>query len=177
MAKRRRRRAPPPPTGGPVPSPPKEPEFEDPPLERRALLELGLSACGLAYLGAIGYPVYRYLATPAAHAGDVEAGAVHELLLADADLPEVGAGMIFKFGTRPALLIRRGEAEYICLDAVCTHMGCTVRYQPEKSRIHCACHGGTYDPATGANVAGPPPRPLAPYRVEVRDGGILVSRS
>jgi cytochrome b6-f complex iron-sulfur subunit len=141
------------------------------------MLEYGLGACGLAYVGAISYPIYRYLAAPTHHAGELEAGAVHELQLTAADLPEVGTGLVFRFGKRPALLIRHGETDYVCLDAVCTHMGCTVKYQPEKERIHCACHGGTFDPRTGANVRGPPPRPLPRYEVEVRSDGVVISRS
>lgn len=178
MARRKRSKNRGPRPGAQPSAAPVEPdEPAEPPLERRTLLELGLSACGLAYMGAIGYPIYRYLASPGEHAGDVEAGAVHELLLAESDLPEVGAGLVFRFGARPAILIRHGEHDFVCLDAVCTHMGCTVRYEPEKSRIHCACHGGTFDPATGANVKGPPPRPLERYQVEVRADGVVISRS
>lgn len=141
---------------------------------RRSLIEAGVCLGAAAYAGAIGYPVYRYLATPAKRAS--EAAAVTEVAIPKKDLPEVGQALMFRFGVRPTLLIRKQEAQFVALDAVCTHLGCTVQYQPEQSRIYCACHSGVYDPDTGANRAGPPPRPLRSYQVEVRDEDILVRR-
>jgi cytochrome b6-f complex iron-sulfur subunit len=51
-----------------------------------------------------------------------------------------------------------------------------VQYEPDKDRIHCACHGGVYDAYTGKNVSGPPPKPLKIFKVAVADTGITVSR-
>jgi cytochrome b6-f complex iron-sulfur subunit len=50
-----------------------------------------------------------------------------------------------------------------------------VQYEPEADRIHCACHGGVYNPYTGANVSGPPPKPLKLFKVAVNDTGVNVS--
>jgi cytochrome b6-f complex iron-sulfur subunit len=63
------------------------------------------------------------------------------------------------------------------MTAVCTHLGCTVQYEPQADRIHCACHGGVYNPYTGANVSGPPPKPLKLFKVTVNDTGVDVSRA
>jgi len=52
-----------------------------------------------------------------------------------------------------------------------------VQYLPEKNTIHCACHGGEYDPFTGRNIAGPPPRPLKKYEVKITDASVVVSRA
>jgi Rieske Fe-S protein len=66
----------------------------------------------------------------------------------------------------------------VALDAKCTHLGCTVQYEADKNRIYCACHGGVYDARTGANVSGPPPKPLKRYVVRpAPEGGVVVSRS
>lgn len=83
---------------------------------------------------------------------------------------------MFKFGTTPAMLIHHTDGSWVALGAVCTHLACTVSYEPEQSRIYCACHGGVYDPKTGQNVAGPPPKPLTRYSVEVQDGRIVVTK-
>ena len=64
----------------------------------------------------------------------------------------------------------------MALTAVCTHLGCTVQYEPQMDRIHCACHGGVYNAYTGANVSGPPPKPLKLFKVAVNDTGVEVSR-
>jgi cytochrome b6-f complex iron-sulfur subunit len=144
-------------------------------ITRRSFLGIGAGAVGLVYVGAIGYPVYKYLATPAQRSA--EAGKITETALEGADKIPVNSALMFKFGTKPAMLIRHSETEYAAFNAVCTHLGCTVSYEPENSRIHCACHGGVYNPKTGANVSGPPPKPLTQYKVEVFDGRVVVAKA
>ena len=141
---------------------------------RRAFL-VAAGAAGLCYAGALAYPVYRYLASPEEMASD--ATAVTEVSLKDAQKLPAGSVMMFKFGTAPAMLIHHLDGTWASLTAVCTHLGCTVQYEPQMNRIHCACHGGVYDPRTGANVSGPPPKPLKLFKVAVNDTGVLVSRA
>jgi cytochrome b6-f complex iron-sulfur subunit len=140
---------------------------------RRALVRLGIGLAGAAYVGAMGYPVYRYLAAPMQ---GTPASQISEVALRKADLPGPGSATFFKFGSRPALLIHHADGGYVCFDAVCTHLGCTVQFEPQKSRIFCACHGGVYEMHTGAVVSGPPPKPLARFQVEEQDEQIVVSR-
>ena len=45
------------------------------------------------------------------------------------------------------------------LSAVCTHLGCITRFQPDRNIIACPCHGSQFTLA-GDVVAGPAPRPL-----------------
>jgi len=101
-------------------------------------------AAGVAYTAALAYPIYRYLASPAEMA--MEATAVTEVTLKDAQKLPLGSVLMFKFGTAPAMLIHHEDSRWIALTAVCTHLGCTVQYEPQADRIHCACHGGVYDP-------------------------------
>ncbi len=74
----------------------------------------------------------------------------------------------------PALAIQLAGGSVVAFDAVCTHAGCTVSYDPSQKLIVCPCHGGAFDPAQGAAVvAGPPPSPLAPIKVQIgTDGGV-----
>jgi cytochrome b6-f complex iron-sulfur subunit len=81
---------------------------------------------------------------------------------------------MFRFGTKPAILIRRADSTWAAFDAVCTHLGCTVQYQPAQERLFCACHGGTYDARSGEPIAGPPPKALRQFKVEVKDGEVIV---
>jgi len=141
---------------------------------RRGFLVVA-GAAGLCYLGALGYPVYRYLASPAEMAANE--AAVTEVTLKDAQKIPEGSALMFKFGTAPAMLIHHKDGSWVALTAVCTHLGCTVQYEPQMNRIHCACHGGVYDSRTGANVSGPPPRPLRRFKVLVNDTGVQVSRA
>lgn len=144
-------------------------------LSRRTFTQAAVGGVGACYVAAIGYPVYRYLATPAREAASL--AAVSEVALPKAELPEPGSALMFRFGTKPAMLIHHTDGSMVCFDAICTHLACTVQYQPEEGRIYCACHGGEYDPHTGTNVAGPPPKPLAPYRVEVSDENVIIHRA
>jgi cytochrome b6-f complex iron-sulfur subunit len=105
------------------------------------------------------------------------ATAIAEVTLKDAQKLPAGSVLMFKFGTAPAMLIHHQDGSWVALSAVCTHLGCTVQYEPQANRIHCACHGGVYDPRTGANVSGPPPKPLKLFKVAVGDTGVEVSRA
>jgi cytochrome b6-f complex iron-sulfur subunit len=141
---------------------------------RRVFTKVVIGAVGCAYAGMIGYPVYRYLNSPAEKAE--AAAAVSEVTLPKADELPPGSALIFKFGAKPALLIHQKDGSWSALSAVCTHLACTVQYEPAEDRIFCACHGGVYDPKTGANRSGPPPRPLEQYKVARTPGSVTVSR-
>jgi len=83
----------------------------------------------------------------------------------------------------------RNQNTFHVLSAKCTHLGCTVKMvnlnQPETVEIkgrqvemaqefHCPCHGSKYY-GDGTNYAGPAPKPLACYQIEVSpDDGQLV---
>jgi cytochrome b6-f complex iron-sulfur subunit len=57
--------------------------------------------------------------------------------------------------------------------SICTHLGCQVTWVPGDMQFFCPCHLGYFD-ANGVNVAGPPPRPLDEYDVEIAGGSIYV---
>lgn len=141
-------------------------------MSRRTFAQILFTGVGLCYAGAIGYPIYRYLASPIERAK--ETTAVSEVTLPDAAKLEPGAAMMFKFGTKPALLIHHKDDTWSAMEAVCTHLACTVQYQAEENRIYCACHGGVYDVKTGAAVAGPPPKGLKAFNVKALDNGSIV---
>ena len=131
---------------------------------------------GLCYAAAVGYPVYRYLNSPVEKAA--VAAAIQEVTLKDAQKLQAGSALMFKFGPEPCLLIHHADGKWVALSARCTHLGCTVQYEPERKRIFCACHGGTYNPETGQNLSGPPPRPLKSFVVkEVTEAAVVVSRT
>ena len=150
-----------------------EPTSEETSVSRRVFIRSGVAAAGACYAAALGYPIYKYLAA-AAQKAEAES-AVKELTLNDVDKLPAPSALMFKFGGRPALLIRHSADSWTALSAVCTHLGCTVQYSPEKDQISCACHGGVYNAATGANISGPPPKPLTAYRVVVNEGKAVIS--
>lgn len=141
---------------------------------RRAFL-IAAGAAGICYTAAFAYPIYRYLASP--EEMEASEAAVTEVTLKDAEKLPAGSVLMFKFGTRPAMLIHHTDGKWVAMTAVCTHLGCTVQYEPQADRIHCGCHGGVYNAYTGGNVSGPPPKPLKLYKVAVSDAGVNVSRA
>ncbi len=137
---------------------------------RRRFLGLLLGGGLLASAVSFFYPVMRYLVPPRVidMGGDsVVAGKVGEL--------RPNSGKIFRFGSRPGLLLLGSDGQYRALSATCTHLSCTVQYRGDLRQVWCACHNGMYDLA-GRNISGPPPRPLEQYEVHVRGDEIIVSR-
>ncbi len=151
---------------------PEQPESDD---SRRTFLKVAAGALGACYAGGIGYPVYRYLASPVEKAESV--AAVNEVTVPDATSIPRNAALMFKFGTKPAMLIHHEDDTWTAVSAVCTHLGCTAGYDPQEKRIFCPCHNGVYDAKTGANVSGPPPNPLDRFNVEIVEGKAVVSRA
>jgi len=137
---------------------------------RRRLIEILLGGGVLASIVSFLYPVLRYLVPPAVaeFGGD-------EVVAAKLGELKPNASKIFRFGSRPGLLLLTATGEYRALSATCTHLSCTVQYRNDLQQVWCACHNGLYDMA-GRNVSGPPPRPLDAYIVHVRGDEVVVSR-
>jgi hypothetical protein len=57
---------------------------------------------------------------------------VTEVSFPEAEIPAAGSVLMFRFGARPAMLIHHQDGTFACFEAVCTHLGCTVQYQPEQ---------------------------------------------
>ena len=71
------------------------------------------------------------------------------------------------------VFIIRDANSYMAVSAVCTHLGCTVRNNPDNSGFSCPCHGSKYH-SDGTNFAGPAPRPLDAYEVSLGPNGELI---
>jgi len=132
---------------------------------RRQFLDGLLYTGGLGLLGIFVYPVARFI-------WGLPEEIPESVRLADAAGLPLGESKMFKYGSKPALLIKTKEGEWRAFNAVCTHLECTVQYEKSKDRIRCACHEGIFD-LEGKNVSGPPPKPLGKYDVS-EDGDDLV---
>jgi nitrite reductase/ring-hydroxylating ferredoxin subunit len=93
-----------------------------------------------------------------------------------ADLP-VGGSVTFGYPgpNEPRLLVRLDEMSVVAYGQLCTHLSCPVIAQAEAGRLHCPCHEGSFDLASGRPLAGPPRRPLPRITLEVRDGVIYAT--
>jgi len=98
-----------------------------------------------------------------------------------------------KFLEDKRLFVFRQGKTFYAISASCTHLGCTVKMQKlnqskmvkvrgrefeEQHEFHCPCHGSKYY-GDGTNYAGPAPRPLDYFKLEVSpdDGQLIVDMS
>jgi cytochrome b6-f complex iron-sulfur subunit len=141
-----------------------------PETSRRRAIGILLGGGILATFASFLYPVLRYFVPPAV----VDLGG-DEVIASKTGEMKPNSGKIFRFGSRPGLLILESDGTYRALSATCTHLACTVQYRSDLREIWCACHNGIYD-LNGRNVSGPPPRPLDVFDVHLRGDEIVVSR-
>jgi Rieske Fe-S protein len=140
-------------------------------VNRRRFLDAILGTGFVSTIVAVVYPVWRYLIPPVS--GEP---ATQSVVAAQASQLKPNSGLVFKFGSKPGLLVRTPEGELQAYNAVCTHLDCTVQYKSDTAQIWCACHNGMYD-LQGNVVSGPPPRPLERLVVNQRGDDVVVSRA
>ncbi|MBI4164281.1 MAG: Rieske (2Fe-2S) protein [Acidobacteria bacterium] len=131
------------------------------------LLGSGLVASIATFL----YPAIRYIIPT-----EVAESTSRSVVAAKVTELKLNTGKIFKFGSKPALLIHSVAGDWKAFSAVCTHLNCTVQYRADRHDIWCACHNGVYD-LSGRNVSGPPPRPLEEFEAHVQGEDVVVTRN
>jgi cytochrome b6-f complex iron-sulfur subunit len=131
---------------------------------RRGLLKGLFTFLGALGLGSILYGLYGFLAR-----GE---GAYSSVEVSLNKIP-LGGAYLFQFGESPAILVHEEEGVIEAFSLVCTHLGCTVRWNAEKKEFHCPCHDGLFD-AHGIVLSGPPPSPLERWKVKVDGEKVFV---
>ena len=125
-----------------------------------------------AVIAAAALPAHAQTPPPADKAPDPQPVKLTELTRA-----EMTPGKVVDYRKLGAFYLAADDRGIFALTAVCTHLGCTVQFDKERKAIYCACHGGMYDPKTGANISGPPPKPLVRYAAQVLPGKVVISRA
>lgn len=136
-----------------------------PTTERRTFLGFLLASIGAFAAAALGWTMFRFLSP-------VERGKEDSQVRISRDLVVVGGTHFFVYQGRPAVVVQPRAGEFIALNAVCTHLGCIVKWLDDSQEFLCPCHAGRFAP-TGQVLGGPPPRALDIYRV-VLDGDDLL---
>jgi Rieske Fe-S protein len=137
---------------------------------RRKFLDLILGGALIGSIASFAYPLMRYLIPPKMPEANPTA-----VKVAPESAVSPNSAVMFKYGRKPGILIRNQDGKLSAFSAVCTHLDCTVQFRPDLGIIWCACHNGRYD-LTGRVISGPPPRPLTPFEVNIKDGDIYVSQ-
>ncbi|HZI46632.1 MAG TPA: Rieske (2Fe-2S) protein [Pyrinomonadaceae bacterium] len=138
---------------------------------RRSFLDWLLGTSAVATLGAIIYPILRFMTPP-----QIVESAENSVVAAKLSEVPPNTGKIFKFGNKPGILVHTAQGEFKAFSAVCTHLECIVQYRDDTKQIWCACHNGQYN-LSGQNIGGPPPRPLEEFKVNTRGDEVVVTRS
>ncbi len=73
------------------------------------------------------------------------------------------------------LLVRIAEDRFVAYSQKCTHLSCAVTPRPQENCLHCPCHNGFFDLATGTPTAGPPRRPLPRITLRIQDGSLYAT--
>lgn len=97
--------------------------------------------------------------------------------IASVDDVPVGGVKVFEYPNNhdACVLVRLDENKFIAYSQKCTHLSCPVIPQPQEGRLHCPCHEGSFDLATGRPLAGPPRRPLPIVKIKVRGGKVYAT--
>lgn len=88
-------------------------------------------------------------------------------------LKEVGGSMVLKVKDMEILFARESETVVRACDAKCTHQLCPVKYNHEKKRIDCTCHGSIFE-WSGKPVGGPATVPIKTYPASLDGDRIIV---
>lgn len=138
-------------------------------VSRRDFLELSWNALGgLALLGG-GYMGLRFVGSSiedSAFGGVVNVGFITDI--------EVGTVSAFPQGQ--FYLVRNFEGGLLALYRKCTHLDCVVRWNEERRRFNCPCHGSQF--SENGDVLNPPaPRPLVRFPITIVEGMVSVDTS
>ena len=125
-----------------------------PPNQRRFFLTLILGGFSAALAVAAGWPVFRFLSLDSGGTDD-------EIVEIPRDSVDVGGAAFLTYRGRPVVVLQKSAGEFAAFSAVCTHLGCIVKWVPDQGELLCPCHAGRFS-TDGAVLGGPPPKPLEP---------------
>jgi cytochrome b6-f complex iron-sulfur subunit len=141
-------------------------------MPRRSFLNYCLGATSLMFGGLALYAVGKYLFPPEAFSAEAAGEAVRMSL---EDLP-VGGAKNVRYKGAASVVIRTNERTFHALSAVCTHLGCIVKWDSGKQMLVCPCHAATFD-INGNVVSGPAPRPLESYPVQIVQDEVIIGEA
>lgn len=134
--------------------------------ERRTFLGIILGGIGAVIAGAFSWPLFRYLSP-------IDKGGAEQQVRVARTQVGIGGAHFFSYQGRPAVLLQPSAGEFLALSAVCTHLGCIVKWVDDSQEFLCPCHGGRFSPA-GQVLGGPPPKALETYAVSLEGDEILI---
>jgi len=97
-----------------------------------------------------------------------------ESILHDAGaIDSFATNQIYPFTSGQFNLIRFPDGGFMALSTKCTHLGCIVNTNSDKSGFTCPCHSSHFD-IHGEVLASPATRPLDIYPISFKGGHVWV---
>lgn len=137
------------------------------PPTRRTFLDGVIAFCSSIAAAALALPAIAYL-WPAARASGAESV---ELPGAPGMVP--GQSAMIRVGSEAVVVVRDRDG-FKAFSAVCTHLGCLVKWDGGGKQFLCPCHAAVFD-ENGQVVSGPPPSPLVRYNIKQVGDAVFVS--
>jgi menaquinol-cytochrome c reductase iron-sulfur subunit len=149
-------------------------------MNRRKFMSIITTAIGALISAGMGIPAIAYIVGPSLKKTDenwIRLGSVNKI--------EIGTPTLFKTKVKrqsgwintdeeiSAFVLTDNGQTFIAMSNICTHLGCRVRWVSDQDQFFCPCHVGIFD-KEGNVVAGPPPRPLDRYQVQVIGGELEI---
>ena len=87
-----------------------------------------------------------------------------------------GDSRILEYGDQRVIVVRSAQGIFYAVSAVCTHLGCSIRFEPKGDigEFACNCHNSRFA-LDGENVSGPATIPLQQFRVRIDQGNVVLS--
>ena len=80
------------------------------------------------------------------------------------------------FGNEPILLARVAEDEVAANTSLCTHMLCTNKYNANRKRLECPCHGSLFG-MDGKVIVGPAKQPLMNFKAAIHEDSVFLEEA
>lgn len=135
-------------------------------ISRRGFLSIALAAGGAIAIGETMFVGLRFLAPKApsvAFGGEFNLGPYNQFPLAS--VTPVEAGRFY--------LVRLQDGGFLAVYRRCTHLGCSVPYDPSIQQFVCPCHGSEFT-MEGDVLTAPAPRPLDIFPLSITETGEMV---
>ncbi len=108
-------------------------------ITRRNFLQSSLKALGALAAIELGGAGLLFLRS---HTLDGEFGGVITVGAAEEFIP----GSVVEYEEGNFFLVRRDDGGFLSIYRRCPHLGCTVKWVPEKEKFYCPCHSASFDP-------------------------------
>ena len=138
------------------------------PISRRKFIAYAWSAAAAVVIGELIGGTFAFL-WPRRKGGKIETVFI------------AGKATDFKVGEviplrKERTFIMRTEGGFLAISSVCPHLHCIVNWNAVIKEFECPCHGAKFN-QFGEVLAGPPPRPLDLYKLQIVAGNLVIDRA